>query len=55
MTFTENKKVECAKLKASNSLFETIKNDLEAKKKNKIEDYEEYYKEAQESSKGKLD
>ena len=46
-----NKMVEVEKAKTTNSMFITIKNDLEKKKHDKIEDYEKFYKIAQESSK----
>jgi hypothetical protein len=51
--FIDNKKNESEKSKAANELFTTIKNDLEKKKNDKIEDYEEFYKNAQDESKGK--
>jgi hypothetical protein len=52
--FIDNKKTELEKLKAGNELFNTIKKDLEKNKDKKIEDYEKFYQEAQDSSKGEI-
>ena len=51
--YIDNKQMELEKLKAGNELFKTIRADLEEKKRVNIEEYEIFYKKAQESSKGK--
>ena len=45
------KKTEAEKLNKNNELFTKIKNDLEAKKKIKIDEYETLYKQNQDISK----
>ena len=52
--FIDNKRTELEKLQAGNELFNTIKNDLEKKKTAKIDDYEKFYQNAQDSSKGEV-
>ena len=50
--YISNKQHESTKHEAANILFMTIKDDLDRKKHEKIDEYEEFYKNAQESSKG---
>ena len=50
----EKKTIEIEKIKKSNGLFEKIKGDLDQEKTQKIKKYEEYYKQAQQISKGCL-
>ena len=50
--YISNKEHETNKLEAGNTLFMTIKEDLDNQKHAKIDEYENFYKKAQESSKG---